>query len=467
MKKLTQGSILGSILSLSIPIIFANLLQIGYQLIDTYWVGKLGAVAIAAVSLSFPVIFLSLSIGGGIAIAGAILVAQYMGKGDRKSVNYIATQVILIISILSTAFSVLGYFLTPLIVKFLSPAGDVYTEAVNYMSISFIGMFFMFLYVVFQSLMRGIGEVKIPVYIVLGTVILNFFLDPLFIFGYSFIPAFGVSGAAIASLLTEALSMAIGMLILFSGKTAIKIELKNLKIDFSLIKKMFLLGFPASIEQISRSLGMIIMVALVSGFGTIALAAYGIGIRIWSFIIIPSLGFSMATSTLVGQNLGAGKRKRAEKIVKLSLFIGFFSLFTAGVLFFMFSKDIVLLFISKGSNVIEESTLLIKILSVGFPFVALLMIINGVFRGSGNTKIPMILSIFSFWFLRLPMAYIFSSFIGEKGIWLSFPLADIIASIIAVILFLKGSWKNKKLTKEIVIEKAIEEELMIEEGLES
>ena len=467
MKKLTEGSIIKSILTLSIPIIFANLLQTGYQLIDTYWVGKLGAIAVAAVSLSFPVIFLSISLGIGIAIAGAILSAQYMGKGDKKSVSYVATQTLAMVFIFSLIISSLGYFLSPVILRFFNTDSSVYNEALGYMQISFIGMFFMFLYMAFQSLMRGVGEVKIPVYIVLTTVILNFFLDPLFIFGYSFIPAYGVKGAAIASLITEALSAIAGILILTSGKFTIKLELKNFSFDFSLIKKMFFLGFPASIEQLSRSFGMVLMVALVSGFGTIALAAYGIGIRVLSFVIIPSVGLSMATSTLVGQNIGANKIKRAEKIVKLSSLIAFFSLLTIAILFFVFSDSIASIFISGSLKAIEESSYLIKVLSISFPFIGIMMVVNGVFRGSGNTKVSMALSLLSFWIFRLPLAYILSLSLNEYGIWYAFPIADFISSIIALALFLRGGWKKKRLTEEIKTRAMVEEESIVEEGLES
>ena len=306
---LTEGSILKSLIILSVPIILANILQATYQLTDTFWVGRLGTTAIAAVSISFPITFLFISLGSGLAIAGTILVAQYKGKKDKTAIDHITSQTMLMVILISIILATIGYILTPSLIGFMGAEQDVFSSAVPYMRISFIGMIFMFTYMVFQSLMRGVGDVKTPMYIVLGTVLLNLILDPLFIFGYGFIPAFGVAGAAVATIGTQGLAAIIGIFLLIKGKFQIQLHLNDLKPDWLLIKKMFRLGFPASIEQSTRALGMTVMTFLVTGFGALTLAAYGIGSRVLIFVIIPAMGLSMATSTLVGQNIGAGKIK--------------------------------------------------------------------------------------------------------------------------------------------------------------
>ena len=454
--RLTEGSILKSLWSLSIPIIFANLLQTAYQLTDTFWVGRLGAEAIAAVSLSFPIIFFIVSLGGGLVMAGTILVAQFKGKNDQKAINHIAAQTLLMVGFVSLVLAAAGYFLSPLLVRLMKVDNAVFVGAVSYMKISFIGIVFMFAFMVFQSLMRGIGDVKTPMYIVLGTVILNLFLDPLFIFGYGFIPALGVGGAAVASVGTEALSALVGLILLLTGKHQIQLHLSNLKPDFPLLKKMFGLGLPASVEQSARTSGMTLMTFLVATFGTLTLAAYGIGIRILSFIIIPAKGLSMATSTLVGQNIGAGKTKRAERIVKLSALTGFVILTLAGIITFLLAKQIAAIFIPQDSAVIKASALFIKIAALAFGFIGLQMTLNGAFRGSGNTLAAMLFSIISLWALRFPIAYLLSNHtsLGATGIWIAFPVANVIAAIMAIIWFRQGKWKHKKLTEEVKIGRA-------------
>ena len=193
---LTEGSVLKSLIALSVPIILANILQTAYQITDTFWVGRLGAVAVAAVSISFPIIFFIISLGGSLAVAGTILVAQYKGKGDKKAINHIASQTLVAVIVIATVLAAVGYFFSPILINLVGSGPDVFSDAVAYIKISFIGMIFMFIYMVFQSLMRGVGDVKTPMYIVLGTVLLNLILDPLFIFGYGFIPALGEIGRA-------------------------------------------------------------------------------------------------------------------------------------------------------------------------------------------------------------------------------------------------------------------------------
>ncbi len=464
---LTEGPILKSLITLSIPIIFANILQTAYQLTDTFWVGRLGTAAVAAVSISFPIIFLIISLGGGLAIAGTILVAQYKGREDKKAVDHITSQTLLMVLLVSIILATTGYILSPFFVSLMGAEPNIYSSTVSYMKISFIGMIFMFTYMVFQSLMRGVGDVKTPVYIVLGTVLLNLILDPLFIFGYGFIPAFGVAGAAVATIGTQGLAAIIGIIILIKGKYQIQLHLNDLKPDVLLIKKMLNLGFPASIEQSARALGMTIMTFLVATFGTLTLAAYGIGSRILSFIIIPTMGLSMATSTLVGQNIGAGKISRAERIAKHSSLAGFILLTIVGIIIFIFAKQISAIFIPGETETIQSSALFIKIMALTFGFIGIQMSLNGLFRGSGNTMISMILSIVSLWILRFPLAYILSKHtaLAEIGLWIAFPAANVIAAIITIIWFSKGTWKQKQITEEIKLTKEVTKETIIEEGI--
>ncbi|MBU1703100.1 MATE family efflux transporter [Patescibacteria group bacterium] len=463
----TQGPIVKSLVTLAIPIVFANILQTAYQLVDTFWVGRLGADAVAAVSLSFPIIFLMISMGGGLAIAGTIMVSQYKGQGHLEKVDYVSAQTLFIMFFISVIVTVLGYNIAEPVMKLMGAGPDVLPQAVSYLQISFLGMIFVFGYFVFQSLMRGVGDVKTPLYIVLATVILNLLLDPLFILGWGPIPAYGVMGAAIATVGTQGVATIIGTALLFSGKYGIHIKIKNFRLDFQLMKKMIGLGLPASIEQSTRALGMAIMTFLVASFGTISVAAYGIGGRVLSFIIIPTVGLSMATSTLVGQNIGAGKIDRAEKITRKSSIISFVTLTAIGIVLFIFSSQITAAFIPDDPQVIASSSLFIKIMAFTFGFIGLQQSINGAFRGSGNTMTSMVLSIVSLWVLQFPIAYILSKHtsLGEIGIWWAFPVSNVIATLVALVWFLKGDWKHKKitepktakLTEEIIAETIIEE----------
>jgi len=445
-KDYTQGSILKALIHLSIPLILTNVLQTAYNLTDTFWVGRLGSSAVASVSLSFPIIFVMISLGMGIAIAGSILAAQQKGAKNHKMINHIATQTLVAVFVFSLLLAAIGYIFSPMLIKIMQVEPKVFKDAVSYLKVSFLGMPFMFLFMVFQSMMRSIGEVKLPFYIVLSTVLLNLVLDPLFIFGYdSIIPFFGVSGAAYASIGTQFLAAVIGIYILIKGKKGIKIDLSGYSPDFKLLKKMIKMGVPVSIEQVSRSLGIFAMIMLVTAFGTLALASYGIGSRILSFVIIPAFGLGMATSTLVGQNIGAKKPERVKKTIKLSLKIAFFVMSFFGILFFVFAADIARFFIPNDPEAIQESAVFIKHIAVSFGFMGILIVLVGAFRGAGLTKISMLLTLFSVWILRFPLAFVLSKYtsLGLRGIWISYPLTNIITALVGLFILLRYHWLTK------------------------
>ena len=460
---LTEGSVLRSLVALSVPIIIAQLLHTAYQLTDTFWVGRLGADAIASISISFPVLFSLIAWGGGLAMAGTILVAQYKGKGDQNAVNHIAGQTLIGVALVALILSVVGYFLTPNLIELMGVESSVFADAVSYLKISFLGLIFLFIFFVFQSTLRGIGDVKTPMYVVLITVLLNLFLDPLFIFGWGPIPAMGVPGAALATIFTQGISAFAGLLILFSGKRDIYVRLEKLRIDFPLIKKIFLLGLPASFGRSMHAIGIIFITFLVVSFGTISTAAFGIGTRMLSLIIIPSVGISMATSTLVGQNMGAKKIERAERIVIISAFASFFFLTITGILMFIFARQMSLFFVPGEFETVEVTVLIIRMMALTFGFVGIQMVIEGAFRGAGNTGIAMVLAIITLWALQFPLAYFLSKYtdLAETGIWLAFPIANVIGSIISMVWFARGGWKKKRITEEIKVLEKIDEESQV------
>ena len=288
-------------MALAIPIVATNVFQSLYQLIDTFWVGRLGAEAVAAVSLSFPILFFMISAGGGMSVAGAILVAQTFGARDQEAVDHAAGQTLSVVGLISILLSVVGFLLSGPLVAFFGPEASVEQLAVDYLKVSFLGLAAVFVYFVFQALLRGVGDVKTPMIVVAGTVVMNFFLDPLLILGWGPVPAFGVVGAAWATIGSQGLAGAVGMVILFSGRYGIHLRLRHLTPDRPLVMKILRLGVPSSIEQSTRALGIAVMMLLVASFGTTVIASYGIGVRILSFVIIPAMGLSMATSTVVGQ----------------------------------------------------------------------------------------------------------------------------------------------------------------------
>lgn len=448
--KLLEGPILRSLLTLAVPIVAANVLQSAYQIIDAFWVGRLGGAAIAAVSLSFPVMFLMFAVGAGLSMAGSTLIAQYVGARNERMVGHVAGQTILMVVLASLVLGTIGYFVAPALLRLMGVAPDVYSGALGFMRVSFVGLVFNFTFFVFQAIMRSLGRATLPVWIVAGTVLLNFGLCPLLIFGWGPVPAYGVMGAAIATLVTQGIAAIVGVVILRRGMHGVHVRRADLIPDFSYVKRAFFLGFPASIEMSARALGLMTMTFLIASFGTLTLAAYGVGSNVVGVIIIPAMGLSMAISTLVGQNIGAGDIERAARIGRLGGLLGFVSLSLVGLLVFLFPASIVAFFVPDDPAVIAAGAEYLRIVAPAWGFLGLQFALTGVLRASGNMVMPMVLTLVSQWVLQFPLAYVLSKHtaLGAQGIWWAFPIANVAIALITIGVYAKGDWKKKRLLDE-------------------
>lgn len=463
----TEGPILGALVALAIPIVATNVFQSLYQLIDTFWVGRLGADAVAAVSLSFPILFFMISLGGGMAVAGAIVVAQTFGAGNREAVDHAAGQTLLVVGVISAALSLAGYLVSGPIMAVFTPEPQVADMAIRYLEISFLGLVAVFVYFVFQALLRGVGDVKTPMMVVAGTVVLNFFLDPLLILGLGPVPALGVAGAAWATIGAQGLAGLLGMGILFSGRYGVHLRPRHFAPDRAVVLRILRLGIPSSIEQSTRALGLAVMMLLVASFGTTVIASYGIGSRILSFVIIPAMGLSMATTTVVGQNVGARMNDRAAAGGRIGMLAGFVGLSIAGAFLFVFADPVVRAFVPGEPEVIAIGTHFMHIMAPAFGFFGVQMVMSGTLSGGGNTMAAMALSILSFWVLRFPVAWVLATPVGlgPDGVFWSFPISNILAAVISVGWFLRGTWIRRVVGEEAELQETVLEEARVEEGV--
>jgi putative MATE family efflux protein len=461
-----HGSISKALLKLAIPIILINILQSAYQLTDAFWVGRLGAAQVAAVSISTPVTFLVIAIGAGLAMAGAILSAQHMGAGRQDKVNHVAAQTMLMVTFMAIVLGSLGYLLSPYFLTLLGVADVVYDEALKFMHVSFIGVIFVFIYAMFQSLMRGIGQTKVPLIIVSVTVVLNFVLDPLFIFGYGSFAGLGVMGAALATLVTQSLAALAGVIIFLRGRHGIQLQLKSLYPDWQYIKYAFFLGAPGSIELSARAFGLIIMSFLVASFGTETIASYGVGSNVLQMLMILAMGLSMAVSTLVGQNIGAGNPKRAEQITKLASLWGLVGLSFLGGVAFYSAELLIAFFIPDDAAVIAKGAQFIRIMCFTWGGIGVQLCVVAAFRASGNMVNAMLIALLSQGVVQFPAAYILSKHteLGDQGIWYSFAITNVVIAFICYTWFMQGRWQQTILTKTDKNIAKISREAFIEEG---
>jgi putative MATE family efflux protein len=443
--KFLDKEIIKQILFIAIPIILGNMLQIAYQMTDLFWLGKVGTNQIAAIALSMPILFVFFSVGIGISIAGLILVGIANGKKQQNKINHTSGQLMLVMISVGILVSIIGFFLSKYLLQLSSAPQIVIDLAISYTQISFIGMVFLYAMSGFKDLMAGVQQLMLPLKITLFTVILNLFLDPILIIYFNL----GIKGAAIATITTQALAFLIAVIILIRGNHKIKIILKELKPDFKYIKQIFKLAIPSSIELSAISLSELVLIIFVSKYGTEIIAAFGIGTQIFNIIIFISIGFLVATSTLVGQAIGENKKQKAKNIGLTSTTFSIILNFVITIIVFLFTKQI-LQFFTKDNLVIASGITLLQILAITFVFFGIEKTLTGVFQGSGNPHIPSYIVIFALWIIQIPLAYYLSTYtnLNEIGIWTAIVFAGILAAIISIITFYKYPWQTKSMVQE-------------------
>ncbi|MBN2541787.1 MATE family efflux transporter [bacterium] len=441
---LLEGSISKNLFILALPIMLAHLLQTAYNLVDTFWLGKVGEYQLEAPGVVWPMMFLFITLASGLGIAGTTLVSQYTGAGNEDKANYYAAQTVIFVFFAACIISIIGTVFSEDLLKLLNTPPEVLPNARIYMRIVFAGIPFIFFIFIFQAIMRGWGDTVTPLILSGGAVILNLILDPFLILGIGPFPRLETAGAAIATVFSRGLASIIAIYLMFSGKVGVKLKFVNLNPSWSSFKKIISIGFPAAIGQSSTGLAFTVMIAIVNHFETAVLGAYVIGMRVISFCLMPALGLGMATGAMVGQNIGAGNIHRAKKVTYAGIGLSTAILFVMGALAFGFSEYIVKIFIDKPSVVVEGARL-IRIVVFSMIFVGVSMSVRGTFQGSGHTIPSMIFTLVRLWVLRVPLSYILgiTLAIGANGVWWGMSISNVIGALVAYIFFLSGSWKKK------------------------
>jgi putative MATE family efflux protein len=451
---ITQGSLVRPLFTLAWPIVVTQLLQVAYNIADTIWLGRLSTAAVGALSLAFPIIFLLLSVGAGFTVAGSTLVAQYTGAGGENSAGKAAGQTLSFVTVLAIGLGALGFFVTGPLLGFLptdpETATDVVPLAADYMRVFFVGTPFLFGFFIFSALMRGYGDTRIPMRVMVLSVTLNVVLDPILIFGWGplGIPGLGVEGAALATLMSRAVAAVIGLYVLFYLPAGPNIELAHLYPDLDAIRKIITIGVPSALEQSTSALAMLTLTAMVVTFTPPVVAAFGLGNRLISLVFLPAIGLGRATSTMVGQNLGAQKADRAEQAVKLAASVGAAVMLVVAIIAVVFARPIVSVFMSTGTTeaaqTIEFGTNYLRIRAVEFAFIGILQVVLGAYRGAGNTRTALAFSLLSLWVGRVTTVYLLTFVLGwgVTGIWVGMATGNIVGAVAAGAWFTRGTWRE-------------------------
>ncbi|WP_247010221.1 MATE family efflux transporter [Halorientalis litorea] len=456
---LTDGSIAKPLFYLSLPIIVTNLLQVAYNLADTFWLGQFDEPEpLAAITFGFPLVFLLISLGMGLSVAGSVLVAQHTGADEKREAEYAASQTVTFAFIASTLLGLGGYFVVADFMALLGAEGEVLTLATEYMEVIALGLPFMFGFFVFISLMRGSGDTITPMLVMFGTVVLNITLDPFLIFGWGPFPALGVQGAAVATVFSRGLAMLVGMGIMLAGTRGIRIRLTEMAPDLTYIRKLLRIGIPASIEGTGRALSVNFLLVIVATFSVTIEAAFGVGIRVFSLVFMPAIAVDRGVETMTGQNIGADKPERAAATNHFAARVSFLVLAAFGVVIFVTAPAIMNVFTDQPDVVAEGATFL-RWVAPTFGFIGIVRAYSGGFRGAGKTLTAAAISITMLAVIRLPVAFVASqgfappgwwilSSPDPRGIWLAFAVSNVLAAGIAFLWFERGTWREADLTED-------------------
>ncbi len=413
--------------------------------VDMIWVGKLGSVAVAAVGVSGMAVMVVNSLRMGLSTGDRALIARFIGAGGTEQSNHVAQQVLVISIALAVTLAVIGIFLAESILKLLGLAPDVVEQGAAYMRIQFIGSVTMSLWMMAESVMQASGDSVNPMRIVIGFRLFHIALCPILVFGWWIFPPLGVSGAALTGVISQGIGGAIGLWLLFSGRTRLRLTLRNFRFDGKMIWRIVRIGLPASVTGAERTFANLFLMWFVVPFGTLAVAAHSVVERIDMFAHMPTAGFSMAAGVLAGQNLGAGQPERAEKtgwqatgLVTIAMFI------VAGVVW-LGAEGLVRIFNTEPELVKIASTFLriqiISYLVLGFV-VVLMQCLNVV----GDTMVTMLVTLLSMWAVQVPLAYFLSRFtgLGVYGVRWGIVSAIVVRALIYATYFKLGRWKRRK-----------------------
>jgi len=440
--RMGTAPLLPLILSMSVPSMFSMLIQALYNVVDSIFVAKIGETALSAVSLVYPIQMLNISVCVGTAIGVSSLIARKLGAKDQDGAQKTASHGLFLAICSGFVFLIFGLFFAYKFAAAFSDNPELIQPAGDYCMITCIFAAFPFIQVQCERMMQASGDTVTPMITSLSGCITNIILDPILIFGYFGLPAMGVKGAAIATVIGEIVGMTVTLVVVNKKHFAVKATLKDFTINTDIIREIYQVGLPAMIMQSITSILNIFMNAILIAFSETAVAVLGVYFKVQSFVFLPVFGMNQGIMPIMGYNYGARNRNRMMKAMKIGLIIALCIMTLGTIGFQLFPQQIMSLFEAQG----EMMTIGCKALSTisfNFPLAAVAILLGTVFQATGHGSYSMISSILRQLVCILPLAKLFSMLWGLEGVWFAYPIAELISLGFTIFMFIR-LW-NKEL----------------------
>jgi len=441
----TEGSVSRAIILLAVPMVLEMCMESLFGVVDVFWVAHLGADAITTVGLTETCLTLVFVIAIGLSMGATALVARRIGEKDEAAAGLVAVQAIVVGLVISAVIAVLGYFFAPEVLRVMGGSEDVVKLGSGYTRMILGGSATIFLLFLINAVFRGAGDAAVAMRALWIANIVNICLNPCLIFGLGPFPKMRVTGSAVGTTIGRGIGVLFQIWILTSGRGRFVVRAAQVRLDFAVMAKMIRISLTAMFQYLVQMASWVGVVRIIASFGSAAVAANTLAIKIVIFAILPSWGMSNAAATLVGQNLGAGKPDRAELSVWRTGFYNMLFLGGVGLIFIVFAERLIALFTSDPA-VAPLAVSGLRLLSYGYISYAYGMVITAAFNGAGDTFTPTVMNLLCFWICQIPLAWFlaFRTHFGPRGVFVAVVISDTLLALLGIIWFRRGTWKLTK-----------------------
>lgn len=435
------------IINMSLPLITSMFVQAFYNIVDSLFVARINEDALTAVSMSFPAQNLMISAGVGVGVGITALIARYLGAHDEKGITRVVHNGIFLGILNSILFALFGIFLAKFYFEFQKASGIIETYGIQYLSICSIFAFSIIMEITFERMLIASGKTIYTMITQSTGAIINIIFDPILIFGLFGFPKMGIVGAAVATIFGQTVAMFMALYFNITKNHEVRISIKKFAVDFKTIVNIYEIGFPSIVMQSAASFMIFQLNNLLASFSTTATAVLGVYFKLQSFVILPVFGLNNSVISIVSYNYGSGKIKRLLKTVKVANIYAF-SIMLAGFVLCQILPVQILKIFDASDNMLAIGVPTLRIISFSFLIAPFSIVSSGTFQALGKGTFSLIISLIRQLIVILPLSYLLSRVMGMKGVWVAFPIAEIVAGILTII-YLRKLYKNEIMKRNI------------------